>query len=93
VDGEGRYAIRWDRREDWAPADLGWIGEDAEGVWMTRHPIAALAEFPELNSILARWEAGQRELTREDYLEMSCCEWDALAIMQCSRQRKDLKRG
>ena len=72
--------------------DYGWIGEDANGVWTTRHPLAALAEHPEVEPILGRWDSGLRELTPQDHATLSAWEWDALACMQAAAQRRDMPR-
>ena len=89
ISAEGRYAIQWDRRREYTASDYGWIGEDAGGIWMTRHPISAVATYPELAPILGRWESGQRELTPADYDTLAARTWDALACMQSAAQRRD----
>ena len=49
------------RKEYRAPLDCGWIGEDADGIWLMRHPEAVLAERPELWWTVHQWQMGQRE--------------------------------
>jgi hypothetical protein len=51
-----------DKRDDYAgPIDCGWIGEDRDGIWLMRHPEAALTEHPELWWMVHQWALGRHE--------------------------------
>ncbi len=62
-----RWVDRWDPRDDLQDeVDLGWIGEDREGIWLHRHPEAAMVEDDALWWVVAEWQLGHRELSAED---------------------------
>lgn len=73
------------------PSDFGWIGEDDNGIWLKRHPEAALTEHPELWWVVHRWSLGQHEVTREDTEGLSNHEMEQLATM-ASAHGRELKR-
>ncbi|MEQ8278326.1 MAG: hypothetical protein RMA76_38140 [Deltaproteobacteria bacterium] len=100
-------ADRWDgiehedeeARKSFKRVDHDWIGEDADGVWIRRHPEAALLERPHLWAPVFAYGAGQIELTPEDYETLSAFEYDAKLILlaafrrQEKRELKALGRG
>lgn len=66
------YAVRFDKRPDYQePTDLGWIGEDENGVWLKVHPQVAFLEFPELWNPVASYMCGAQELKQEDVATLS----------------------
>jgi hypothetical protein len=88
-----RWSDRYDPRDDLVELiDCGWIGEDREGVWICRHPEAALAEDEPLWEPVERWRLGQRELTRDDLRELSAWQTEALIVMAAADQREQLRR-
>lgn len=93
--GGGSFAPRWDKRDDYHPTeavDAGWIGEDDEGVWMSRHPEAALSQHPHLFPVVAEWRRGNRELTERDYLTKSARDHLAKLVMVCASRREEVRR-
>lgn len=85
------YAQRWDPREDYRPdqaIDLGWIGEDEKGVWICRHPQAALLEAPGLWAEFARWSAGVQEISPHDYAQLSAYEYEVRLTLVAAGNRK-----
>lgn len=85
-------ALRWDRREDFEPAeaaDDGWIGEDVRGVWTTVHPLAALAREPLLWGIVSRWRHGVREMTPGLYRRLSAFEADGMVTLMSAHGREE----
>ncbi len=80
VDTPKTLAPRWDRREDFAgdPIDLGWIGEDANGIWMRRHPEAILSLDDDLHEAVTAFAmCSDRELRLDDI--DTCSHWWAVA--------------
>ena len=63
-----RFAARMDRREDFdqEPVDLGWIGEDAGGIWCRRDPYCVALEDPEVWPVLLTIWSGDHDVTRHD---------------------------
>ena len=85
------YAQRWDPREDFRPddaTDLGWIGEDEKGVWICRHPQAALLEEPDLWPEYMRWSAGVQELSADDYERLSAFDYEVRLTLVSAANRK-----
>lgn len=99
IDPLGRFPIQWDKRDDFVPPrqadgwDFGDIGEDADGVWVARHPDALIAEEPELWDVLTEWAFGQREITAEDYATRSNFELEAKRALIAADQRKTRARA
>ncbi len=98
TDATGTLARRWDKRDDCDPSDfidLGWIGEDAQGVWTTRHPSSALAQDPKLWGIVTEWRGRtDRDIGRGEYLQRSnfwseC--WLALLFAQSREEQRMIK--
>lgn len=85
---ERSFAKRWDPRPGAAPVDLGWIGEDSDGVWTTLHPDAALLDHPELWGVVAEFNAGMQEMTAEDQRTKSAFEFQAKLTMVAALGRK-----
>jgi len=85
---------RWDKRKDYAePIDLGWIGEDAQGIWLYRHPEAVLADDPELWSIVARfWRTNDRDLSLGDMDRCSAFFVSSWQAMSAAAQREEVRR-
>ena len=101
-DGDGilepgeRWVDRWDPREDMSDVlDLGWAGEDRDGIWLHRHPDAALVEDEALWWVVAEWQLGHRELTTEDRETLSHWQVEALLTMMAAdarEQRRQMRR-
>lgn len=101
-DGDGllepgeRWVDRWDPREDLVDeVDLGWMGEDREGIWLARHPDAALVEDEALWWVVAEWQLGHRELSAEDRATLSNWQVEALITMASAdarEQRRQMRR-
>ena len=101
-DGDGllepgeRWVDRWDPRDDLQDeVDLGWMGEDREGIWLARHPDAALVEDEALWWVVAEWQLGHRELSAEDRSGLSNWQVEALVTMgsaDAREQRRQLRR-
>jgi hypothetical protein len=88
-----RWAEQWDPRPDLLePINAGWIGEDSGGVWLCRHPEAALVDDEALWGIVERWRLGQREVTREDVGELSAWQLEALGTLIGADQREQRRR-
>ena len=101
-DGDGilepgeRWVDRWDPREDMGEAlDLGWVGEDREGIWLHRHPDAALVEDEALWWTVEQWQLGHRELDANDRATLSHWQVEALLTMMAAdarEQRRQMRR-
>lgn len=88
-----RWAEQWDPRPEYAePIDCGWVGEDAGGVWLRRHPEAALVDDEALWGIVERWRLGQREVTREDLETLSAWQVEAMGVLIGADQREQRRR-
>jgi hypothetical protein len=94
------FAVSWDRIAqrnevvDFEPIDLGWIGEDAEGIWSKRHIEAALAEDQQAQEILTVWNGTtDRALRRDDLGDLSAWEVDAWRAMLAAHDRERVRRG
>ena len=62
-EAEPRMREGIDRREDFeGEIDCGWIGETRDGIWLRRHPEAALVERPALWWTVQQWALGRHEL-------------------------------
>lgn len=71
----GSFAPRFDPLGgDGERSDLGWIGEDKDGVWLAWHPIAALGEYPDLYEAYFRFKLNP-ELTERDLDTLSAWEF------------------
>lgn len=84
-------AERYDRRSSFRASDyqdLGDVGEDEKGVWTAVHPLALLLAEPQLWDTVARWNAGQREMSTADYTELSAFELRAKTAMVAALNRK-----
>ena len=52
---ESPLAARWDPPAKAAPdLDLGWIGQDRDGVWLAQHPETLLLEHPDVADVYER---------------------------------------
>ena len=69
--------------------NLGWIGEDGQGVWIARDPQVALLDFPALWPVLAEWDSGLREMTPEDYRTKSAYQYTAKLHMAIAMARNE----
>lgn len=88
-----QWADRWDPRDELSePIDCGWIGEDREGIWVRRHPEAALAEDEALWAPVDRWRLGVRQVERSDLETLSAWEMEALIVMHAADQREQTRR-
>lgn len=88
-----QWADRWDPRDELRePIDCGWIGEDREGIWIRRHPEAALVDDETLWAPLDAWRLGQRELTPEVVSRSSNWQVEAQVIMVAADQREQVRR-
>ena len=88
-----QWADRWDPRDELRePIDCGWIGEDREGIWIRRHPEAALVDDEVLWAPLDAWRLGQRELTPEVVERSSNWQVEAQVIMVAADQREQVRR-
>lgn len=92
------FAARWDPSPSKAPADpidLGWIGEDADGIWLKRHPEAALLDHPELWDVYHAARV-QPEMQPGDADRLSAFEFDCKVTFIAAYQRREAanrKRG
>jgi len=91
------YAMRWDKRDGAMPADCGWIGEDASGVWLSVHPDVALAQDPGYWRVLSRWRlTNKRDITARIFERSSAWFLEAWAEMLGAHYRAEearYKRG
>ena len=74
------------------PIDCGWIGETDGGIWLKRHPEAALTEMPALWAMHHRWQLGLHDVTREDLETLSNHETEQLAAMASAHAREQKRR-
>ena len=78
---QSAFADTWDP-DGGDEVDYGWIGEDARGVWLKVHPIAALSRFPELASVANEVRArGLESMPSDAFERMSAWQW--LAYSAC----------
>lgn len=92
LDIGGRWAEQWDAQERYMTADYGWIGEDAKGVWVCRHPEASLLEDPALWGPVNLFRLAHHELTPDLVARLSNFEVEALATMIGAQQREQRAR-
>ena len=88
------YAARWDKRDGASVVDLGWIGEDEEGVWIRRHPLVELTRPPDLWGVVSEYRHGLWRITRRDYDRRSNFELDAklpLARAHCRERDRQIR--
>jgi hypothetical protein len=85
---EEAFAVRFDKQPISEPIDLGWIGEDADGVWLKVHPQTAFLEFPALWVPVARYMAGDCEVKGDDVDRLSNYDLDVKLVLQAASQRK-----
>lgn len=86
----------WDARDDDAAIDVEagevvdeheTMRETSKGIQAKLHPIALLASEPLLWGTVSRWNAGQRELTLDDYDRLSAFELKAKTAMVAAANR------
>lgn len=85
------FAARWDpspAKASTAPIDLGWIGEDADGIWLKRHPEAALLEHPEIWDVYHTARV-QPEMAPGDADRLSAFEFDCKVAFISAYQRRE----
>lgn len=86
-----------DPRDDFEPGDpsndQGLIEETSQGLRFCIHPAALLLTEPLLAGTISRWNAGLRELEREDYRELSAFELAAKRTMVAASGRAMVKGG
>jgi hypothetical protein len=90
------FAARWDKRADFKPSDrvdLGWIGEDEEGIWTRRHPEAAILDDPAVLAFMTVWfSCSDREIRPRDVER--CSAWFIRAWgIALSAQARELGRS
>lgn len=85
------YNAKADRRDDFDPTDpdndQGVIEETDEGLRFLIHPAALLPLEPKILGTISRWNAGLRELGREDYRDLSAYELAAKRTMAAAAGR------
>lgn len=83
VDAPSDYNVRFDKRKTPGRArDFGSIGEDADGIWVRRHPEVLLMHgSPELLEVYDEFLAGQVQVTREDFDTLAAPAYDAKVTM------------
>lgn len=86
-DTKAPFGTRWDPVDGADVLDFGWIGEDGKGVWMRRHPIAALLEFPKLWAIVDEFRYGSQEIQPGEYDSRSAYEMEARVVMAMAFSR------
>jgi hypothetical protein len=84
------YGVFHDKRGDFEgpEIDLGWIGENAEGVWIKKHPQLVVAQRPWLWGTLSEMRWGQTDITPEDYRTKSNYQLEAKATVYKALKRK-----
>ena len=87
------YSPRWDPREDCVESDHDWIGEDRDGVWMCRHPTAALRESPAIWPISIEIESGLGDITESDFQTKSNYHFEAKMSMVGALHRERIRRS
>lgn len=89
-----QYAQRWDPRELDGQLDYGWIGEDSGGVWLRRHPVAALAQTPVLWGVTTEWSAGRQDVGALDSDLRTRSAWELAAHqeLQAAHAREQTRR-
>lgn len=90
-DRQGWLACAWDKREDFVPDPEGdgydyadeseEVREGPNGLETKVHPVTLSAFEPMLWGTVSRWNAGQRELTVDDYERLSAFELSAKRAM------------
>lgn len=85
------YATRWDAKKA-ERSDYGYIGEDADGIWLRRHPSVVLLEHPDLWSVVSEVTNGCHKIRPRDYREKSAFEFDAKMTMSLAIQRERSRR-
>lgn len=93
VDMPTPWARRWDRREGAHAYDCGWIGEDAEGIWMRRHPIAELVRHPVLWDSITACQAGCIAVDDVMMRDSSNIEIEVRLIYGAARDREESRRS
>lgn len=93
------FARRWDRRADFEPdevVDLGFIGEDAQGIWLRLHPETLLIQDTQLQAVYGGWRfTYERKLTLSEQRSSSnwfLTAWTALVGASSRKMEKDLER-
>jgi hypothetical protein len=77
-DARSDFNVRYDKRKDARRRDYGSIGEDADGIWVRRHPEVLLLErFPHLVETLDALQSGQTQLTAADFEDLAAPAYDA----------------
>lgn len=83
---------RWDQIDGEPLADLGWIGTDSRGVWVTEPPMDSLVKrAPDLTRIVGEFWDGLRELSPKRYRKTTAREWAALLIMTAAHAREEAR--
>ncbi|MBK6683993.1 MAG: hypothetical protein IPG45_05925 [Deltaproteobacteria bacterium] len=80
----------WDKDPEFVPGpydNQGDVRETDKGLETKLHPVALLASEPLLWSTVSRWNAGQQELTEQDYATLSAFELSAKRTMVAARAR------
>ena len=85
------YTHRWDKRDDFVPRDLGWIGEDQSGVFLRQHPEVALAQDPDYWPVVTQFQVtSERATTVAAYSQQSNWWTRAWVTMLSASNRKEL---
>lgn len=83
------FAARFDQQPGLeTEVDLGWCGEDAEGIWFKVHPQTAFLEFPELWEPVARYMAGDNEVKATDVDTLSAFDLAVKATLQAASNKR-----
>ena len=93
------FARRWDRRPDFESeegVDLGYIGEDAEGIWLRLRPETLIIQDPQIQAVFGSWRfTHERKLTLTEQRNSSnwfLTAWAALSGASTREMEKDLER-
>lgn len=90
-DGVRTFAARWDKRERCDPCDLGEIGEDADGVWVRRHPDVLLSDAHDrIGEALSLFALGLVP-TIGDYDRLPACTITALNVLRSAADRESIR--
>ena len=84
-------APRWDKVGIPEPLDYGWIGEDAEGVWVAIHPTRALLEHEDLWGVWADYQAGHTHLTLDEARQLTMWELECRQVLAAARARQETR--
>lgn len=87
------FAARLDPRPDCeGSVNLGWCGEDAQGLWFARDPYCAALDDPNVWPVYLALVAGDTEITQQDREHLSAFDFALKAHGVAAIHRAERKR-